>query len=78
MADKQPYIIWFQDCDKTFLPFVGGKNASLGEMTRAGIRVPPGFAITADWAKRTSERGERKRTFWSLFQSSNPRATLSL
>lgn len=31
---------------------VGGKNASLGEMTRAlagaGIRVPPGFATTAD------------------------------
>ncbi|MBI4769750.1 MAG: phenylphosphate synthase subunit beta [Chloroflexi bacterium] len=42
----EPYILWFQDCDKTFLPRVGGKNASLGEMTRAGIRVPPGFAVT--------------------------------
>lgn len=27
---------------------VGGKNASLGEMLRAGIRVPPGFAVTTD------------------------------
>jgi len=31
---------------------VGGKNASLGELYRAlaavGVRVPPGFAITAD------------------------------
>src|SRR5688500_5760103 len=31
---------------------VGGKNASLGEMisqlTKAGVRVPPGFATTAD------------------------------
>jgi pyruvate,water dikinase len=34
------------------VPRVGGKNASLGEMIRslggAGIRVPPGFAVTAD------------------------------
>jgi pyruvate,water dikinase len=27
---------------------VGGKAANLGEMVRAGIRVPPGFAITKD------------------------------
>ncbi len=45
MADE-PYILWFRDCDKTCLSRVGGKNASLGEMTRAGLRVPPGFAIT--------------------------------
>lgn len=45
MTDK-PYILWFQDCDKGRLPLIGGKNASLGEMTRAGIRVPPGFAVT--------------------------------
>jgi pyruvate, water dikinase len=45
MADE-PYILWFGDCDKTCLSSVGGKNASLGEMTRAGLRVPPGFAIT--------------------------------
>ncbi len=34
------------------LPSVGGKNASLGEMTRSlpkyGIRIPEGFAITAE------------------------------
>jgi pyruvate,water dikinase len=27
---------------------VGGKNAGLGEMLQAGVRVPPGFAITTD------------------------------
>jgi pyruvate,water dikinase len=27
---------------------VGGKNASLGEMIKANIRVPPGFAVTTD------------------------------
>ena len=27
---------------------VGGKCASLGEMTQAGVAVPPGFAVTTD------------------------------
>ncbi len=42
------YILDFRDVDKDSLPRVGGKNASLGEMIRAGIRVPPGFAVTTD------------------------------
>ena len=27
---------------------VGGKAASLGELTRAGVAVPPGFVVTVD------------------------------
>ena len=42
------YIIDFKDLDKNALPQVGGKNASLGELINAGIRVPPGFAVTTD------------------------------
>ncbi len=42
----------FKDLTMDDLPLVGGKNASLGEMvrelSRKGIRVPDGFAITAD------------------------------
>ena len=41
-------ILDFNQLDKTSLPVVGGKNASLGEMIKAGIRVPPGFAVTTD------------------------------
>ena len=40
------YILNFDNVDKTSLLQVGGKNANLGEMIRAGIRVPPGFAVT--------------------------------
>ncbi|RTZ99179.1 MAG: phenylphosphate synthase subunit beta [Deltaproteobacteria bacterium] len=40
------YILNFKELDKTSIPSVGGKNASLGEMIKAGIRVPPGFAVT--------------------------------
>lgn len=42
------YILNFENLDKSFLPVVGGKNANLGEMIKAGIRVPPGFAVTTD------------------------------
>lgn len=44
-------IAWFDHLSIADVKTVGGKNASLGEMTRAlkqhGIRVPDGFAITA-------------------------------
>ncbi len=42
------YVLEFERITKASLPVVGGKNASLGEMLRAGIRVPPGFAVTTD------------------------------
>jgi len=42
------YVLNFEKLDKNSLPTVGGKNASLGEMIKAGIRVPPGFAVTTD------------------------------
>src|SRR5438067_10888544 len=45
-------LAWLKDLRLSDLPQVGGKNASLGEMTAAlsaaGIRVPGGFATTAD------------------------------
>src|SRR2546421_8254133 len=45
-------VAWLKDLRLADLPQVGGKNASLGEMcsalSAAGIRVPGGFATTAD------------------------------
>jgi pyruvate,water dikinase len=42
------YTLNFRNLNKESLPQVGGKNASLGEMINAGIRVPPGFAVTTE------------------------------
>jgi pyruvate, water dikinase len=46
------YVRWFEQLGLADLEHVGGKNASLGEMlnhlSRAGVKVPPGFATTAD------------------------------
>jgi len=45
------YVAWLKDLRMTDLDKVGGKNASLGEMMGAlsqrGVRVPRGFATTA-------------------------------
>jgi pyruvate,water dikinase len=38
---------WFREIGLADRETVGGKGASLGELERAGIRVPPGFVITA-------------------------------
>src|SRR3989344_7591027 len=37
----------FKSITKNDAALAGGKGASLGEMTRAGIPVPPGFVILA-------------------------------
>ena len=42
------YILSLDEITKDDVQRVGGKAASLGELTRAGARVPPGFCIVAD------------------------------
>ncbi len=46
------FIRRFEEISIADVPLVGGKNASLGEMVREltsqGVKIPPGFAITAD------------------------------
>ncbi|WP_456368989.1 phosphoenolpyruvate synthase [Thermococcus sp.] len=42
------FIKWFEELSKKDVPLVGGKGANLGELTNAGIPVPPGFCVTAE------------------------------
>jgi pyruvate,water dikinase len=52
MSNKRNNLVWFENLSRGDVGVVGGKNASLGEMVRSlsaqGIRVPPGFATTAE------------------------------
>jgi pyruvate,water dikinase len=41
-------IVWFSEVGKDDGAIVGGKGANLGELTKAGLPVPPGYIITAD------------------------------
>jgi len=45
-------VVWFSEVGRDDLGVVGGKGANLGELTRAGIPVPPGFVVTADTYER--------------------------
>jgi pyruvate,water dikinase len=49
---NSPNVVWLEHLRRADVPLVGGKNASLGELVRTlsteGVRVPPGFATTAD------------------------------
>ena len=51
MSKNKKYILWFKEIGIKDISYVGGKNASLGEMfshlAKQGVRVPNGFAITA-------------------------------
>lgn len=42
------YVEFFKQLGKEDIPIAGGKGANLGELTNAGIPVPPGFVITAE------------------------------
>lgn len=49
---NKPYVMFFEELGRDDVHLVGGKNSSLGEMiqnlTQLGIKVPPGFATTAE------------------------------
>ena len=46
MDSATPIVCWFEECTKDSVDLVGGKCSSLGELINAGVRVPPGFALT--------------------------------
>jgi rifampicin phosphotransferase len=41
------YVVSFSQVDADSVGLVGGKGANLGQMTRAGLPVPPGFCLNA-------------------------------
>ena len=41
------YVKKFEELSKDDIGIAGGKGANLGELTQAGIPVPPGFVVTA-------------------------------
>lgn len=61
MNGQSQFIRWFNTLSIDDVPIVGGKNASLGEMYREltprGVKVPNGFAVTADAYRYLIETG---------------------
>jgi pyruvate,water dikinase len=47
-ASAAGFVLPFEALDRAALAIAGGKAANLGELTRAGLPVPPGFCVTTD------------------------------
>lgn len=66
------HIRFFRDIRKQDVSSAGGKGASLGEMTNAGILVPPGFIITASAFDRFVEETNLKQEIDARLAEVNP------
>ncbi|MBB6214247.1 pyruvate,water dikinase [Anaerosolibacter carboniphilus] len=52
----KPYVLSFQEIDKTRLMVVGGKGLNLGELSKIdGIQVPDGFCVTTEAYRKSIE-----------------------
>jgi pyruvate,water dikinase len=69
MEKRHDYVLWFEECDLNSIPIVGGKNASLGELLKAGIPVPPGFAVTTKAYTLFLEQGNIKKEIFKVLKS---------
>src|SRR5215203_3478936 len=47
-AGGMTYTVWFRGIRKDDVALAGGKGANLGELSHAGLPVPPGFVITTE------------------------------
>jgi pyruvate, water dikinase len=78
----EPQIIWFKQLGIDDIDTVGGKNASLGEMignlSGLGIRVPDGFATTADAFRQFLKQQDLDRRIAERLQTLDTTDTLAL
>ena len=71
-------VLWLDGIRSGDLEAVGGKAASLGELTHAGLPVPPGFVVTADtYRSFINETGIADELFETVDIDSDDSAALS-
>ncbi|MEM4213208.1 MAG: pyruvate, phosphate dikinase [Thermoplasmatales archaeon] len=63
MSNK--YIYNFEEGSKEMRNILGGKGAGLAEMTRIGLRTPPGFTITTEACNYYFNNGSLPDGLWS-------------
>lgn len=73
MKKSKKDILWFKEISYGDILAVGGKNASLGEMysqlTRKGVNIPDGFAVTTKAYWRFLKANEIDKTLKDIFSS---------
>lgn len=58
VPEETKYIYYFDEGSISQKPLLGGKGASLAEMTRIDLPVPPGFTLTTEACMQYTEQGE--------------------
>jgi pyruvate, water dikinase len=66
------HVLWFDSLSRADVASAGGKGANLGELTRAGLPVPPGFVITADAYLTAMEAAGARQKLVDLFAQVEP------
>lgn len=77
MDKTKEFILWFDQVGIEDTPFVGGKNAALGEMYRnlmpLGIKVPNGFAVTSYAYNYFIEKNDLKKIIYDILKDIDTR-----
>jgi len=68
---EAPNILWLKDIRNTDIPSVGGKGASLGEMTFVGLPVPGAFVVTAQAFRRFLQLTKLEDTLFPMLEALN-------
>lgn len=68
---KSSIVLHFKEIDKHDVSLVGGKNANLGEMTKAGFPVPGGFAITINAYDMFLQENEIAKNVYAILASTD-------
>jgi len=71
-------ILWFENYQSADASELGGKNASLGTLTGAGLPVPPGFAVSADCYRKALADGGLTGQLDALIAGVDPRDPASV
>ena len=73
-----PHLKFFTNIHKSDVSIAGGKGASLGEMTNAGIPIPPGFVVLSSAFDRFLEETELNSEIIARLKEVNPNDTNSV
>jgi pyruvate,water dikinase len=65
-------IVAFADARRSDVPMLGGKGANLGEMTAAGLPVPPGFILSIEAYRHFYESNELGLRIAALLKDIDP------
>jgi pyruvate,water dikinase len=71
-------IVWFENYQPADAAVLGGKNSSLGTLFRAGLPVPPGFAVAADCYREALADGGLSSKLDALVAAVDPRDPASV